>query len=63
MAYLAYILECINNILNVHKQLTRNKCTLLDCTNTEILMHFIYHSTHLRFGKSCTHSSGTDTHT
>lgn len=30
MAYLAYILECINNILNVHKQLTRNKCTLQD---------------------------------
>ena len=24
------------------KQLTINKCTLLDCTNTEILMYCIY---------------------
>ena len=28
--------------LFLRKQLTINKCTLLDCTNTEILMHCIY---------------------
>ena len=56
---------CITCILNLFlsKQLTINKCTLLDCTNT---MYFIYlqgYSTHLRFGKLYTNSFGTDTHT
>ena len=56
-------ITCILNLF-ISKQLTINKCTLLYCTNTEILMYHVYtYSTHLRFGKLYTHSFGTDTHT
>ena len=68
---LAYIwwLKCIKNtlcILNLFlsKQLTIKKCTLLDCTNTEIIMYCIYiYNTRLRFVITYTHSFGTDTQT
>ena len=43
-----------------------NKCTLLDCTNTEILRFLCTvhtYSTRLRFGIAYTHSFGTGTHT
>ena len=43
------------------KQLTINKCTPLDCTNTEILIYT--YSTRLWFGIPYTHSIGKDTHT
>ena len=33
--------ETITCILNLSKELTINKCTLLDCTNTEILTYCI----------------------
>ena len=47
-----------------NKQLTINKCTLLDRTNTEILMYCIYlYSTRLRFGIPYNHSFGTHTYT
>ena len=52
--------------LFLSKQLTINKCTLLDCTNTEIRMYCIVYiptHAHLWFGKLYTHSFGTDTHT
>jgi len=51
--YIKYILT-----LFLSKQLTINKCTFLDCTNT------VYtYSTRLQFGITYTHSFGTDTHT
>ena len=46
-------------IFNLSKQLTINKCTLLDCTNTEILMHYIYIPKVHKFGIPYTQ---TDTH-
>ena len=45
------------------KQLTINKCTLLDCTNTEILMYFIYLSVHAFGSVLCTHTLLVQTHT
>jgi len=57
-------ITCILNLF-ISKQLTINKCTLLDSTNIEILMYCsVYtYSTRLRFGIPYTHSFGTDTHT
>ena len=58
--FLAYSVD-LNLFLS--KQLTINKSTLLDCTNTEILMNTVYtYSTRLRFGIPYTCSFGTDTH-
>ena len=48
--------------LIISKQLTINKCTLLDFTNTEIRTVYTEGS-RLRFGIPYTHSFGTDTHT
>ena len=45
------------------KQLTINKCTLLDYTLTEILMYFIYLAVHAFGSVLCTHTLLVQTHT
>ena len=40
-----------------------NKCTFLDCANTEILSTVYIYSARLQFVIAYTHSLGTDTHT
>ena len=51
--YIKYILT-----LFLSKQLTKNKCTFRECTNTAYT-----YNTRLQFGINYTHSFGTDTHT
>ena len=50
---------CITLIFN--KQLTINKCTLLYCTNTEILLYCKHRQYTIWFIITHTHSFGTDT--